>query len=117
MIRRKLEEKIELLTPWIYFLLIVVSVLWTTVLMVFIIRQQGQLRNFAEQNRVLAKQGKEAHDGICTLKRDYRERIRQSKDFLKEFPNGTTGIPAGALRLSIANTQRTLDALSKVTCK
>jgi hypothetical protein len=69
-----------------------------------------------QQNRRLIRDGKQAHDGLCVLKADYRHRIGQSTAFLARHPNGIDGISAGVIVTSIATMQTTLDALSIIRC-
>lgn len=64
----------------------------------------------------LSQDGKQAHDAICVLKGDLSQRIDSSRDFLAKHPKGILGIPAVTIRQSIANQQRTLEALSPVKC-
>lgn len=74
-------------------------------------------RHLAVQNRQLAVQGKEAHDGLCALKRDYEQRIEASLKFLRENPKGIPGIPASLIRNTVRNQQATLDALARLRCR
>lgn len=69
-----------------------------------------------QQNRHLARDGKQAHDGLCVLKDDYRHRVRDSKEFLILHPNGIDGISRSAILNSIANLQATIDALNIIHC-
>ncbi len=64
----------------------------------------------------LAEDGKQAHDSICTLKGDFKRRVRESNTFLKKHPNGIDGISATDIQRSISGTRRTIKALSKVQC-
>lgn len=70
-----------------------------------------------DSNRGLARDGKEAHDAICVLKADYRERIREGVAFLREHPDGIPGIKVGVIKQSVKNQRQTLHALGKVRCK
>lgn len=67
------------------------------------------------ENRVNADRGKEAADAICTLKADYRHRIQQGEDYLRENPHGFPGLTAVAIRSNIENQKRTLRSL-KIKC-
>lgn len=69
------------------------------------------------ENRNLARQGHEAHAAICTLKADYRTRIRQGKRFLRDHPSGIPGIKVGVIRAAVTNETRTLNALRPVHCR
>lgn len=64
----------------------------------------------------LSREGKQAHDAICTLKGDLSQRIDQGREFLAKHPKGAFGIPATTIKTSIDNQQRTLDALQPVKC-
>lgn len=72
--------------------------------------------NLARQGKDNAVQGKQAHDAICTLKADYRERIRAGLAFLHKHPDGIPGVDAAVIRDSIDNQQKTLAALAAVLC-
>jgi hypothetical protein len=61
-------------------------------------------------------EGTETHDAICALTADLEERTTASKVFLAEHPNGAFGIPASTIRDSVRNQERTIDALSVVSC-
>jgi hypothetical protein len=54
---------------------------------------------------------------LCTLRADLRERVNQGQTFLASHPHGLLGIPAGTLRVSIANQQHTLTALQPLDCR
>lgn len=66
-------------------------------------------------NHNLASQGKEAHDAICTLKADIRQRIADSEKFLHDHRGGFAGIPTSVIKTSITNQRATLKAL-KISC-
>jgi hypothetical protein len=85
-------------------------------------RLNEQTRELVFANRILAQEGKQAHDSICSLKADYRERIptltkqvKASEAFLKEHPKGLVGrdgtvlISRKLLQDSVANQKRTFD--------
>ena len=61
-------------------------------------------------------EGTETHEGVCALVADLEVRTEGTRHFLEEYPRGTPGIPASALRESLHNQERTLDALSVVSC-
>lgn len=67
-------------------------------------------------NRHLAHQGKQAHDGLCVFKADLRSRVTTGNKFLDSHPGGIAGIPAATLRGSITNEQSTLDSLKIIVC-
>ena len=54
---------------------------------------------------------------LCTLRGDLERRVKSSRDFLHEHPNGILGIPATTLRTSIDNQQRTINALQDLRCE
>jgi hypothetical protein len=56
------------------------------------------------------------NEGICAVRSDSERRISQTKDFLIEHPEGFAGISAAELKRSMENTQRTVNALSEVSC-
>ncbi len=55
---------------------------------------------------------------ICTLRSDYNIRIRDTRAFLEEHPNGlpALGLARGALLQQIINIKRTRNALTFVDC-
>ena len=67
-------------------------------------------------NRSLAQDGKEAHDGICTLKADYQRQNREAVAFLLLNPKGLPGIPSAVIQNSIRGRKNTIEALSAVKC-
>jgi hypothetical protein len=54
----------------------------------------------------------DTNKALCALKNDLVVRIRTTQEFLAEHPKGTPGIPAASFKQSIANQQRTVDALT-----
>jgi hypothetical protein len=61
-------------------------------------------------------EGAETHEAVCALVADLESRTQGTRLFLEEYPHGTPGIPASALRESLHNQERTIDALSVVSC-
>lgn len=53
---------------------------------------------------------------LCVFRADIEERVVQSEDFLMKHPQGFAGIPASAIRVSLAGQQRTVDALASLDC-
>jgi hypothetical protein len=53
---------------------------------------------------------------LCTFRRDLEVRVTTSREFLRMHPNGIPGVPARAIRDSLTNQQRTVDALSGIDC-
>lgn len=53
---------------------------------------------------------------LCALRVDVEKRIESSQNFLLENPNGTPGISVAVIRSSIMNSERTVKALSGLTC-
>ena len=54
--------------------------------------------------------------GLCALRTDAESRVDQSKQFLKEHPQGIPGISAEQLKRSTDNSKRTIAALESVRC-
>lgn len=79
---------------------------------------QSQAR--ARENRTLTlKVGHDARvttNALCVLRGDLEVRVRTSREFLKDHPNGFSGISAKAIRDAAANQQRTIAALSGIDC-
>jgi hypothetical protein len=62
-------------------------------------------------------EGSETHEAVCALVTDLEERTEGTKAFLSAHPHGIPGLATGAqLRESLHNQERTLGALSVVTC-
>ena len=62
-------------------------------------------------------EGSETHEAICALAEDLERRTESARIFLKEHPKGLPGIAtADQLRESTKNQERTLLALSVVSC-
>lgn|SRR6476620_1399611 len=60
--------------------------------------------------------GTETHEAICALTSDLEVRTEGTRRFLNEHPDGISGIPASTLRESLQNQERTIGALSVVSC-
>jgi hypothetical protein len=61
-------------------------------------------------------EGSETHEAICALTADLESRTEGTRVFLADHPRGIPGIPASALRESLHNQERTIAALSVVSC-
>lgn len=61
-------------------------------------------------------EGSETHEAICALTADLAVRTEGTRRFLGEHPHGIPGIPARTLRESLQNQERTIGALSVVSC-
>lgn len=55
-------------------------------------------------------------NALCEIRHDRERQVAASRDFLVENPNGVPGITAAAVRQSIDNAQRTIDALDGLPC-
>jgi hypothetical protein len=55
-------------------------------------------------------------NALCALRADLQTRVSTTQDFLLKHPNGIPGIPAPVLRSGIVNEQRTILALSPISC-
>lgn len=63
------------------------------------------------------QEGTETHEAVCALVADLEERTEGTKEFLASHPDGIPGLAsASQLRESLANQERTLGALSVITC-
>jgi len=62
-------------------------------------------------------EGSETHEGVCALVADLETRTDGTRVFLHQHPNGIPGIPVSTLRESLHNQERTIDALSVVSCE
>lgn len=63
-----------------------------------------------------SNEGSETHEAICALTADLEDRTESTRNFLEQHPHGIYGIPASTLRESLHNQERTIDALSVVSC-
>jgi len=63
-----------------------------------------------------SNEGAETHEAICALTADLETRTEGTRNFLTQHPRGIPGIPASTLRESLHNQERTIDALSVVSC-
>jgi len=62
-------------------------------------------------------EGTETHEAICALVSDLETRTDGTRDFLKAHPHGIPGLASGSqIRESLRNQERTLAALSVVSC-
>lgn len=67
----------------------------------------------------LASKGNEAvrtHNGVCTLRADLQDRVKQAKAFLVKHPHGG-GIGSAVVKQNITNTNKTIEALTLLNCK
>jgi hypothetical protein len=63
-----------------------------------------------------SNEGSETHEAICALTADLEDRTEGTRNFLEQHPHGIPGIPAKTLWESLHNQERTIDALSVVSC-
>lgn len=61
-------------------------------------------------------QGRQAHQGLCALKLNYQQRVRDGDAFLQSHPNGIADIPAAVIRNSLDNQRQTVAALAVIDC-
>jgi hypothetical protein len=57
-----------------------------------------------------------SRQALCTLRGDLEQRVQSSRDFLRDHPKGIPGIPIATIKQGIDNQQRTIDALSSLSC-
>lgn len=53
---------------------------------------------------------------LCALRADLRDRVQNSKQFLRQNPGGIPGVPPSQIREGIVNQQRTIDTLKVIDC-
>lgn len=53
---------------------------------------------------------------LCTFRDDVTARLETSTQYLLDHPKGTRDIPLSVLKASIANSKRTRDSLSGISC-
>lgn len=90
--------------------------IWAAVFTVITFFSLYQLQTYANENRGRAKEGQQAHDSICALKDNLRQRVRGATKFLHDNPNGIPGIPPATIRASNARDRNTLVSLREVSC-
>lgn len=66
--------------------------------------------------RQQARLGAQTHTAVCTLRRDYIQRVAQSEQFLAEHPEGFAGVTAEAIQASITSQRHTIKALASLRC-
>lgn len=67
-------------------------------------------------NRTNARQGKQAHDALCIVRVKIERGVRKAQEFLREHPNGISGIPATLIRSGINDDLGTLRGLNLLEC-
>ena len=70
----------------------------------------------AEQRETLDHEVERIDSALCTFVLDLERRVEAAREFLQKHPDGIEGIPAGAIRTSIDNQKKTIDALSGLRC-
>lgn len=62
-------------------------------------------------------EGKETHEAICALVSDLEQRTDSTRNFLGTHPHGYPGLATRSqVRESLQNQERTLEALSVISC-
>lgn len=79
----------------------------------FALNQNQKTRDIVADNKELATSTTAA---LCTFRFDLQQRVDQSKEFLKENPEGIPGIPAETLRQTIEGQERTIASLDSLHC-
>jgi hypothetical protein len=73
--------------------------------------------DLGRENANRIKETEESRDALCVLRADLERRVATSRDFLEENPAGIPGIPARTIRDGIRNQERTIEALSGLSCR
>lgn len=73
-------------------------------------------RKLIVQVRVIAKQGEDAHDALCIVRRRLARDISRGTKFLKEHPEGIPGIPSKLIVEGITSDRTDLKALRGLHC-
>lgn len=58
----------------------------------------------------------ETQDALCALRLDLERRVEASREFLDDHPDGFLGYSASAIRVSLEGQERTVAALSDLSC-
>lgn len=69
-----------------------------------------------QRNHQLAAEGAQAHHVLCVVKSDYRQRLLDGEQFLRDHPNGIPGIPKAVIQNSVFNQRRTYEAMGSLSC-
>lgn len=81
-------------------------------LMIVVISMGLQQRHI----RQLSREGTQAHTALCVFRDDLQRRVERSENFIKEHPEGVTGIPVATLQADVKNKKDTLASLDLLTC-
>jgi hypothetical protein len=76
----------------------------------------NEVQRLAAENERRIVESQQAADALCALRADLRRRVRTSRAFLKQNPDGIPGIPGKTIRDGIANQRRTIRALRELSC-
>lgn len=104
-----IREPLQRALFWVAVMTVVMAVV-LTVLIVYVAVSGADQR--AEIKKVTTTTTK----ALCTLRHDFEVRVEQSRQFLKDHPNGFAGIPPQVIEQSIDQQQATIDALSDLNC-
>lgn len=69
-----------------------------------------------DQNRHLASEGKQAHDGLCGRKRNLAHRVNDTLAILDKNPTAPFGIPAKLILRGVDRDLEEFDGLAAVRC-
>lgn len=74
---------------------------------------QKAIAQFAVENRQLALQGRQAHDGICAVRANLIRRVEATEEYLRKHPEGIAGVDAETIRKSEADQRQTIEVIGK----
>lgn len=69
-----------------------------------------------DRREKIARVAYDSARAMCALREDQERRLRVTREYLNDHPNGTDDISLGVLRQSIDNSEKTLKALRFVDC-
>lgn len=75
----------------------------------------GGIWRVGNQQAAIEQQGKQnanALSALCALKADLERRIKTTRKFLEQHPNGIPGIPAETLRQTLNGQRKTVRAIA-----
>lgn len=73
-------------------------------------------KKLIDQVKVIAKEGKDAHDALCIVRGRLARDIGRTEKFLRENPQGIPGIPSKLILEGLASDKNDLKSLKGLRC-
>lgn len=116
----RLIRRIREGTPGVVIVLFAIVVILTVISSCRVENVARDARELSRQNRVLVKDGLQAHDALCVFRDDLDNRADQGEQFIADIVAGKRdpipGITIPDLQRSVAGQRSTLKALSVLDC-